>query len=651
MTSTAPASRPAEMCVLVGGVCDVRCLFCHERSEHDDDFPARLRYKKLLGSPFLTADALRASLSSGAPKRLLFEGGEPTLHPELGALVRTAKECGVDSVGVITNGVRLSRKGLLRSLKDDGLGTVVFSIHGGTAAEHDAQTLSPGSFDALLASLREALSLGLRVMTHTVLNKENAAGVPELLRLLAGFPEVRPIGISTMYLNGTAKRNADRLLAPLPELARHVADGLRALEPEARSRVTVAGLPACLLRDFPENVIRYNDGSSLGPDGLVVGRVSGVQGPPCACCSETSRCDGVWKEYPDRFGWDGFRPLPGAPSRGGLSGRDARLASALERLPSDAIPIVPDSMAGEVPGAVPYSAARPELAGERASLLAYSAELHRLPAPMRAKLFSDWRPVYGNDACVVFERGGACRPIPASDPALRSLAGFVARLAALDRSGGVYRAASGLSFRCARGAADLGAVDEAWSVYFPKLGKLRPDANVLDLGAHIGAFALPAARLAPAGRIVAYEPDPESRALLVENVRANGITNVEARPEAAGRAGPRTLFRCESNPVLSNLYSAYGEGGTETVETLPLEAIMERHGLGRLDVLKVDVEGAEYEILFPAEKLLRERVASVIVEAHPREGLDARALDALLRSAGFEVERFGDVLFAVRRGA
>src|SRR4029077_7535413 len=126
-----------------------------------------------------------------------------------------------------------------------------------------------------------------------------------------------------------------------------------------------------------------------------------------------------------------------------------------------------------------------------------------------------WRPVFGNEACVLFERGArADRVLAGDDPSLRALARFVVQSAALERSGGVYRSASGLRFRCPRGASDIGAVEEA-AAYFRRLPPLGPASTVLDLGAHIGGFAVPAA--AKAGRVLACEPDPESRALLFEN--------------------------------------------------------------------------------------------------------------------------------------
>jgi cyclic pyranopterin phosphate synthase len=659
MTSTSPASQPAEMYALVGGVCDVRCVFCHERSGPKDDFPVREQYLDSLGGPFLTPEALRAALAEGAPERLLFEGGEPLLHPGLPELIRAARESGVGSIGVVTNGVRLSRPGALDALVSAGLDEVAFSIHGGCAEVHDGLTLSPGSFDKLLAALEQSLSRGLRVKTHTVLNAKNAADVPKLLKLLAGYPEVRPIGISTMYLNGSARLHADELMAPPAELARHVADGLRGLTDEQRARVNVAGLPACLLPEFQDRVISYEIGSSLGPKGVWVGRMKGVQGPPCAACAKKDGCDGIWSEYAERFGWTDLRPFPAGGTRP-LDRRDRRLAEGVEAAARLAAQegrsaVVPDSMADDLKlraGAerwLGYSSRIGDLEGAGA-VLAYPAELHRLPAGFAASLFKAWQPVQANEACVVFARPSFSRGrLPAGDPALRSLARFTVQLGSLERSGGAYRAASGLSFHCGRGLSDVGAVEEAWGSYFPRLD-LRRGATVVDLGAHIGGFALPAALRAPEGRVLAFEPDPESRALLERNVLLNRIPNVEVSAAAVwARDGRGELRACPANPVLSNLFRPYGAGGAVETELISLPSLFEKHRIERADILKVDIEGAEYEVLLSCPELVRERVGALIVEVHEREGLAPESIERFLADSGFRVERAGDVLFALER--
>jgi FkbM family methyltransferase len=285
-------------------------------------------------------------------------------------------------------------------------------------------------------------------------------------------------------------------------------------------------------------------------------------------------------------------------------------------------------------------------------VLAYGAELQRLPRGLADSLFSSWRPVFGNEACVVFYRGPAeATPLASSDPSLASLARFYAQLRRLSRDGGLYRAGSGLAFRC-RGGADIGAVEEAWSVYMPRLSRLGRLERVLDLGAHVGGFSVPVADKHGAS-VAAYEPDPDSRALLLENLRLNGAAGVRSRPEAAGgRTGRGRLFVCAANSVRSNLYGPLGDGPDVPVELLPLPEILRREGWRRADLVKIDVEGAEYEILFPLAGALAGMAGAVLVEAHREGGRGESDMAEFLAGQGFEVERCGGgVLFALGRRA
>jgi FkbM family methyltransferase len=178
----------------------------------------------------------------------------------------------------------------------------------------------------------------------------------------------------------------------------------------------------------------------------------------------------------------------------------------------------------------------------------------------------------------------------------------------------------------------------------------RPGGTLLDAGAHDGLLTLPFARLPGARRVLAFEPLPPAFARLEARLRAafGGAVppHVSLRNAALGdRAGTVTL----AMPVLDGVaqeqwastakdYAAFA-GARLGVDrfTVPL-ARLDDCGLDDLTAAKIDVEGAEYELLRGArETLLRCRpVLSLEIEERHREG-STWAVPAYLDALGYEV--------------
>jgi FkbM family methyltransferase len=159
---------------------------------------------------------------------------------------------------------------------------------------------------------------------------------------------------------------------------------------------------------------------------------------------------------------------------------------------------------------------------------------------------------------------------------------------------------------------------------------------VIDIGANIGVFTLLARHLWPRCRVHAYEPDPQNVVTLQSNLEHNQVEGVTVHNAAVSDAeGRRTLFQKGH----SGWHSLYPEalGGPRSsvqVETVDLPAVIETAG-GRIDLLKMDCEGAEWAILRDNEELLRAHIGYVAMEYH--ELNDARRADlvALFERAGF----------------
>lgn len=148
------------------------------------------------------------------------------------------------------------------------------------------------------------------------------------------------------------------------------------------------------------------------------------------------------------------------------------------------------------------------------------------------------------------------------------------------------------------------------SVFNPDQGQV-----VFDVGAHIGLYTLIAARkVGKNGMVVAFEPDTENFRLLSRNVQINKFTNVRLFRVALGREDSEKVLYMGVNPVHSSLLPPYYLRARKKVRVATLDRIMEKLQLTRIDWIKIDVEGAEMDVLEGGKKTIGESVHRIIIE-------------------------------------
>lgn len=170
--------------------------------------------------------------------------------------------------------------------------------------------------------------------------------------------------------------------------------------------------------------------------------------------------------------------------------------------------------------------------------------------------------------------------------------------------------------------------------YQPRAGE-----TVLDLGANIGAFALAMQWLGRGVRVHSFEPASDTRARLERNVAVNGLEGlVTVHPYAVtGSAGTLTLKRGGVAGHSSLFASRFVDGGyEEQVQAVGLDGAVALTGSPTIDLLKIDIEGAEIEVVEGAGADTWARVRRVVVEYHDlfRPGCRERVA-RVLQAQGF----------------
>ena len=169
----------------------------------------------------------------------------------------------------------------------------------------------------------------------------------------------------------------------------------------------------------------------------------------------------------------------------------------------------------------------------------------------------------------------------------------------------------------------FGEYDPAFAFYLQR--RLHRGSTAFDVGANIGLFTVLMAELVgPTGRVVAYEPAPQNAALLRENVAMNYFQDRVTVLERAAYSEETTVRFAAPERFLGN--GAVVDARAQPVADATIEAATEltvqaetldsrAQALGAIELVKIDVEGAEHHVLRGMANLFdTARVATVVFE-------------------------------------
>lgn len=285
--------------VKVGFACNNRCVFCAQGEK-----------RRHVG--LLSAEELHRRLHAGYREGsgLVLTGGEPTMRKDLVEIVRMARAIGYAPIQIQTNGRMLCYPDLVARLVRAGVDEISPALHGPNADVHDSLTQAPGAFEQTVRGIANAVRSGARVITNTVVVRQNLPFLADTLRVLSGLG-VRHAQLALVHPVGTA--GEEDVVPPIGEAARAIAEAIRAGRREGMHVVTEA-VPPCLLPGLEDAVVesRIPDTRVVDVDGEAFDfstwrRAEGkAKGPVCEGCRFFERCEGPWREYPQRFGWGEF---------------------------------------------------------------------------------------------------------------------------------------------------------------------------------------------------------------------------------------------------------------------------------------------------------------------------------------------------------
>lgn len=322
--------REERLHISIGAICNNNCVFCMEED----------REGRYVNNSAMTGERVRWMLEAhrGA-EEVCFTSGEPTTRDDLPDFVKWAKELSFQRISVMTNGRRLSHFPYAAALAKRGMNRFYVSIHGHTKKLHEGLTRTPDSFEQTVAGLDSVAKLkryGVELHTSTVITKRNLPHMLDIYRFLRAHG-VDQVVFNVMQANGRANTHFEKIFPTYTEIAatfRRFLDDVGEEQPMA----FLVDIPLCTteaIDDFNRGYVeRYRHfdlesqvdlpiaererrrAEGRGQGLLLVTRedlddAERVHREECRGCKYFRQCEGVWKNYVARYGWDELQPIEG----------------------------------------------------------------------------------------------------------------------------------------------------------------------------------------------------------------------------------------------------------------------------------------------------------------------------------------------------
>ncbi|MCK5580436.1 MAG: radical SAM protein [Candidatus Omnitrophica bacterium] len=289
--------------IKTGFLCNNNCQFCVQGDK-----------KKKLGNK--TTDEIKKILKNASRdcQIVVFTGGEVTTRKDLIELITYARKLKFKTIQIQSNGRMFAYEKFCEEIIDAGANEFALAIHGHIPEVHNWLTQSK-SFHHTVTGMKNLRKLGQRILTNTVITKSNYRHLSEIAKLLISL-DVEQFQFAFVHALGAAEKNFDRIVPRVSLVAPHLKKALD-IGRHFRKRAMVEAVPYCFLKGY-EDCISEN----IMPDGKIYefnyvipdftsSRINDgkTRGPNCQKCKFLNVCEGPWKEYPQRFGWEEFKPI------------------------------------------------------------------------------------------------------------------------------------------------------------------------------------------------------------------------------------------------------------------------------------------------------------------------------------------------------
>lgn len=180
----------------------------------------------------------------------------------------------------------------------------------------------------------------------------------------------------------------------------------------------------------------------------------------------------------------------------------------------------------------------------------------------------------------------------------------------------IFETYSGLKIKLRTRSTDLMALTNVWLVEEYSGSNFRINANdvIIDIGAHVGLFTLYASQYCKNGTIFCFEPVDENYDILVDNITQNNLKNVKPFKSAVSKSESTITIYRNKDEAGHSMFSFTSHA--LKVDSISLKKIIDENSVNQCNLIKIDCEGAEYEIIESLPLEYFKKISKLIIEYH-----------------------------------
>jgi len=289
--------------IKIGFLCNNNCRFCVQANKKKYGNRSTNEIKKILKQ------------SSANYQIAVFTGGEPTIRDDIFELVNYAKKLGFKIIQIQSNGRMFAYRDFCQKIIKAGANEFALALHGHIPQLHNYLTNSQESFEQTCLGIKNLKKMNQNVIMNTVITKPNYRHLPEIAKLFINL-RVDQYQFAFVHALGNAAKNFDSIVPRKSLVQPYLKQGLR-LGIEAGIKVMTEAIPFCFMGGYEhylaENVMPhmkiYDFGLTVENFEKARRREGKTKGLQCKQCRYFDQCEGPWKEYPAKFGWEEFKPI------------------------------------------------------------------------------------------------------------------------------------------------------------------------------------------------------------------------------------------------------------------------------------------------------------------------------------------------------
>jgi len=180
----------------------------------------------------------------------------------------------------------------------------------------------------------------------------------------------------------------------------------------------------------------------------------------------------------------------------------------------------------------------------------------------------------------------------------------------------IFKTRSKKIIKLRKQSTDLMALTHVWLIeeYKKENFEIKPNDVVIDVGAHIGLFTIYASQFCTNGKIYSFEPVTENYELLLENIKLNNLDYVTSFNQAVSNSNEPIKLFLNNDESGHSMFSKSSE--SVKIDSTSLQNFFDENKIDHCDFIKLDCEGAEYEIIrnLPVEYF--QKINKFVIEYH-----------------------------------